>query len=144
MSRHADLLRQMVEGTLDARDFGHGDHVGVTFEALRRHPFFEALHIVADGIDAAARRAGAKDKFNATITLAFVCLIAERMDTAPRLSAQAFIDANPDLTAGAPLRALYSPERLGSARARRVALLPDRAGMPGHDPDLRQQDRSAI
>ncbi len=125
MTGYAQLLDRMADGTLDAGRFGHVDHIGVAYEALRRFSYFEALATVAKGIDDAAKRAGATDKFNATVTAAYMSLIAERMDERHYDNARDFIDRNPDLTGGAPLRALYSPARLASGRARRLALLPD-------------------
>ncbi len=125
MTDYARLLDQMATDTLDAATFRHVDHVGVAYQALANHGFFDALHMVATGIDRAATRAGALDKFNATITVAFMCLIAERMAADPYDHAQDFIDRNSDLVTGAPLRALYSPARMVSERARRIALLPD-------------------
>ncbi|PCH71875.1 MAG: hypothetical protein COC12_07130 [Rhodobacteraceae bacterium] len=125
MTDYARLLNQLTTDTLDAATFRHVDHLGVAYQALANSGFFDALHTVATGIDRAATRAGALDKFNATITVAFMCLIAERMVANPYDNAQDFIDRNPDLVTGAPLRALYSPERMTSARARRIALLPD-------------------
>jgi hypothetical protein len=58
-------------------------------------------------------------------------LIAERMEAQARCNALDFTDRKPDLTTGAPLRALYSHARLTSDQARRVVLLPDLAGGGG-------------
>ena len=127
MTDYNDLLDQLCTNSLDASTFRHEDHIGVAYEALTRYGFFEALYLVATGIERAAMRAGAMDKFHATITLAFMSLIAERIGMAAYSDARDFIGRNGDLRQGAPLRALYSPERLASDRARQVALLPDRA-----------------
>jgi len=125
MSDYAELLRQMTKGTLDAGAFCHADHIGVAYEALAHSTYFEALYMVAAGIDNAATRAGATDKFNATITATFMSLIAERMGQGKYQDAQDFIDRNPDLVRGTPLRSLFSTARLASDQARRIALLPD-------------------
>ena len=130
MTDYTVLLDQLVDGTLDAGTFRHVDHIGVAYQALAHHEFFDALHIVATGIDRAATRAGATDKFNATITSAFMSLIAERMGQGTHRNAQDFIDRNADLATGAPLKSLYSRARLASDQARRVALMPDLAGVP--------------
>jgi len=128
MSDYARQLDDLIAGTLDAGGFRHVDHIGVAYEALERHGFFDALHIVANGITNAAARAGATDKFNATITAAFMSIIAERMEKGAYDGAQDFIDRNPDLVSGEPLKGFYSRERLVSERARRVALMPDLVG----------------
>ena len=125
MTDFAKLLEQMKNDTLDAGAFRHVDHIGVAYEALDRHSFFDALHMVATGIDRAARRAGALDKFNATITATFMSLIAERMGAEDYHNAQDFINRNTDLARGTPLRVLYSSARLNSDQARLIALLPD-------------------
>lgn len=129
MSDYARQLDELINDTLDAGAFRHVDHIGVAYEALERHVFFDALHIVAKGITKAAARAGATDKFNATITAAFMSIIAERMEKGAYDGAQDFIDRNPDLVSCAPLKGLYSRDRLVSDQARRVALMPDLVGM---------------
>lgn len=126
MSNYSDQLDQLNDGTLDAGKFKHLDHIGVAYEALKRESFFDAMATVANGITAAASRAGAPDKFNATITLAFMCEIAERMEARNFPDADSFMAANPDLLSGSVL-ARYSEGRAVSARARRIALLPDLA-----------------
>jgi len=134
---YANMLRQLEDGTLRPERFSHADHVGVTFEALRCYEFFEATWRVAHGIRALTERAGVSDKFNATITFAFICLIGERMAARDWPDFGAFIDENPDLTNAQALKVLYSQERLNSALARATALLPDRLpDRPGaHSPD---------
>ena len=131
MTKYARQLDELVAATLDASAFRHVDHIGVAYEALMQHSYFDALHLVATGIDRVATKAGATDKFNATITGAFMSLIAERMEARACYNVQEFIDRNPDLTTGAPLKMLYSPARLTSDQARRVALLPDLTGTDG-------------
>ena len=118
-------LRRLTDGTLDPAAFGHRDHVGVAYEALQQGDFFEATGRVAAGIRALAARAGAPDKFNATITWAFMSLIAERMLTSDCAGAEDFIRRNPDLSDGSVLARWYSKRRLTSDHARAVALLPD-------------------
>lgn len=126
---HAANLDRLIAGTLTPSEFGHADHIGVAFEALSRWEFFEAAQRIATGIRSLAEAAGAPEKFNATITFAFLSLIAERMACVPAASAEAFIGANPDLLRSAFLDQLYSQQRLTSALARQTVLLPDR---PAH------------
>ena len=118
-------LQRMVAGTLDAGDFGHLDHVGVAYEALARHDFFDAAGVMASGIRNLAERAGVPDKFHATITWAFLSLIAERMRTTEHDGAADFIDRNPDIGSGGALAPWYSQQRLKSDLARSIVLLPD-------------------
>ena len=78
---YAGLFQQMEAGTLHTCDFSHQAHIGVAYQALEAYPFFDALAVFAKGIQAAAAASGAADKFHATITLAFMSLIAERRAT---------------------------------------------------------------
>lgn len=125
-ARYAALLEQMRTNTLHACDFGHADHIGVAYQALEEEDFFDALALFARGIRGAAARAGAAEKFNATVTLAFMSLIAERRAAGSYAGAADFIARNPDLSAPGLLERWYSPALLGSGMARRIALMPDR------------------
>ena len=119
------MLRDLTSGTLSPDGFDHTDHVGVAFEALSRSDFFSAAAQIASGLRALAQRAGVPDKFNATVTWAFLSLIAERMGCSDHRDAADFIRRNPDLTERGALCLPYSAERLSSDLARSVALLPD-------------------
>lgn len=118
-------LRALGTGTLDPGEFSHLDHIGVAYEALSRHDFFEAASGVASGIRGLAEKAGAPDKFNATITWAYLSLIAERMRTTEHSGAADFIARNPDLADRGVLSPWYSKGRLTSDLARSTVLLPD-------------------
>ena len=118
-------LERLISGTLDPGDFGHLDHVGVTYEALARHEFFDAAYRVSSALRALAERAGVPEKFNATMTWAYLSLIAERMRTTEHRNAADFIDRNPDIVDRAALEPWYSPQRLKSDLARSIVLLPD-------------------
>ena len=124
-SNYADLARSFEAQDLDASGFGHMDHVGVAYEMLKHHDFIEATSRYAQNIRSIAAKAGNPDKFNATITFAFMSLIAERMVTGQHEDYDDFIAQNPDLKSMDVLKKWYSPERLHSASAREVFLLPD-------------------
>lgn len=124
--RYATLLEQMRADTLHACDFGHADHIGVAYQALEEEDFFDALALFARGIRGAAGRAGAADKFNATVTMAFMSLIAERRASGSYADAADFIARNPDLGAPGLLGRWFSQGRMSSRLARDVALMPDR------------------
>ena len=125
--KYANLLSQMRTDSLHACDFSHSDHIGVAFQALEEEPFFEALALFARGIQGAAARSGAGDKFNATVTMAFMSVIAERRAANDYDDAEDFIARNGDLREKGLLSRWYSPTRMGGALARQVALMPDRA-----------------
>lgn len=118
------ITRAFEARTLDAARFHHAEHVRVAFDLLGKLDFIEAAAAYAAGIRAIATKAGAPQKFNLTITCAFLSLIAERMAVRPQGSFEAFVGANPDLMSRAALAGRYDDERLHSDLARRVFLLP--------------------
>lgn len=119
------ILEEMAAGILPCTGFGHRVHLGTAHAALRRWEFFEAAHRYSAAIRAAAAAAGVPEKFNATVTLGFLSIIAERMGDE---DTESFLAANPDLGRDALLAAGYDAERLGSEKAKTVGLLPRRAG----------------
>ncbi|MEM7635982.1 MAG: hypothetical protein AAF299_15560 [Pseudomonadota bacterium] len=127
MVDYFDKLQRLREGTLAPKDFAHTDHVGVAYEVLARHDYVEAVGIISHGIKTLAAAAGDATKFNTTITVAFVSLIAERMQTSAHDNATDFLARNADLTGPSALAPWYTRERITSPLARSIALLPDRA-----------------
>lgn len=124
---YAELTRSFEACDIDASAFGHVDHLGVAYEMLRSHDFLEASLKYAECINTIATRAGAARKFNTTITLAFLSLVAERMEVTRHDDFDAFIAQNQDLVSGNILEKWYSPERLQSDLARSIFLMPDAA-----------------
>ncbi len=124
---YSALTRSFEACDIDASAFRHVDHVGVAYEMLRRYGFLEASFKYAECISAIATGAGAARKFNMTITLAFLSLIAERMEVTRPDSFDEFISQNQDLLSGNILEKWYSPERLRSDLARSIFLMPDAA-----------------
>ncbi|NNF76709.1 MAG: hypothetical protein HKN05_01645 [Rhizobiales bacterium] len=119
------LTRSFEAGKLDPAAFKHTDHVAVAYEMLGAYDFLEACSRYASSIRALARKAGAPDKFNATITLAFMSLIAERKASGDFTTYEEFISENEDLLSKTVLESWYSPERLNCDTARAVFLMPD-------------------
>jgi hypothetical protein len=70
-------------------------------------------------------RADKPQAFHQTITIAFLSLISERVETRPVADFTAFARDNPDLLDKAAVARRYHPERLASELARRTFLLPD-------------------
>ncbi|WP_323781143.1 hypothetical protein [Thalassovita sp.] len=125
MSDHYDrMLADLDEGTLTPDGFTHRDHVGITVAALLQGDFYDALARISRGLARLTSAAGAPEKFNATLTFAFVSLIAERM-TKECNSPDAFFLDHPDILSIEPLAGIYPYERLNSAIARRIPLLPE-------------------
>ena len=121
------LLDAFIAGTLAPQDFKHCDHVAVAYELLRRESFVKSVGIYIEGLERLVTAAGAPEKFNLTITLAYLGLIAERMADDACNGWPAFIEKNPDLLDTKLLQQWYAPERLYSDIARHAFLLPTAA-----------------
>jgi len=107
-------------------------HIEVTWLYLSRYPLVEALSKCSEGIKRLASSFGVPGKYHATITWAYVFLIAERIRISEHSqSFSQFRTDNPDLLTW-PSKALtryYRSETLWSDRARSQFVLPDR-GIP--------------
>ncbi len=114
---------------LSPSDFNHEAHVRAGYLYLRRFEFTEALAAMRRAINAFAASIGKSSLYHETITTAFMILIAERLADYPEdADWPSFLKRNADLVSGNPLRRHYSPERLATPLARRIFLMPDRAG----------------
>ena len=123
----AELLEAFLDNSLDPAGFKHRDHVAVAFEMLRQYDFLDASAKYAGCLRALTEKAGVPEKFNATVTMAFMSLIAERMNVAEYRDFEDFEAANGDLASIAVLNRWYSKDRMSSEAARKIFLLPDRA-----------------
>jgi hypothetical protein len=120
-----DLLR-FVHGETDPARFPHCEHVRMGYEMLRRHSFPETVLLFSEALRGLAARAGKPQAFHQTITIAFLSLIAERIESADSVNFDAFALRNSDLFDKTVLSRWYRPERLASPQARRTFLLPER------------------
>ncbi len=126
---HHKLSQEFEALQIESRNFGQAQHVQVAYELLKAHSFVDATLRCANTIAAMAERAGVPEKLNTTITIAFMGLIAERMEQTPHLDFEAFAALNPDLFDKAVLARWYSHERLHSPAARAAFLLPDKIAL---------------
>lgn len=110
---------------LDATAFRHHDHIATAYAMLQKYPFLEATARYANTIRTMAANAGATTKFNMTITMTYMALIAERMESSTHRDFDEFSQHNPDLFSRDLLKQFYSAERLQSDSARRIFLMPD-------------------
>jgi hypothetical protein len=96
----------------------------MAFLMLRRHDFAESVLLYSRALRAMTTRAGKPQAFHQTVTIAFLSLIAERLEAGQWHGFSAFARDNPDLLDRGVLARWYRPERLASASARRTFLLP--------------------
>jgi hypothetical protein len=124
---YADLpeLERFVRGELDPAQFPHREHVRMAYEMLRRHDFAETVLHYSRALRAMSARAGKPQAFNQTVTIAFLSLVAERMEGGAGADFAAFQRDNAELFEKNALARWYRPERLASDAARRTFLLPD-------------------
>ena len=118
-------LARFVRGDIDPAQFPHRDHVHMAFEMLKRHDFPETVLHYSRTLRTMAERVGRPQAFHQTITIAFLSLIAERMERGGAADFAAFAQANPDLLEKSVLRRWYRPEQLASEIARRIFVLPE-------------------
>ena len=123
-------------GTLGDDAFHHRDHVRMAWIYVRRYGLESAVTHFTDDLRAFATAKGVPRLYHATITVAYLSLVAERLRLMPEAPWDAFAARHDDLLRWKPsvLDAYYSPERLWSDRARAQFLLPDRAPAPSSRP----------
>ncbi len=128
LSDHPADLERFLRGQVAPSAFTHREHVRMAYELLRRHDFVETALHYSRALRSLVHRAGAPEKFNQTLTIAFLSLVAERLQNSDRRDFESFAEANPDLLDRSALGRLYSAERLWSEAARRTFLLPQALG----------------
>jgi len=121
-------LARFIRGEIDPLTFPHAEHVRMGFEMLRRHNFTESCLHYSAGLREMTTRIGQPEAFHQTMTIAFLAVIAERLEEGRQTEFAAFAAANPDLMTKSVLARWYSPERLASEAARATFLLPDLPG----------------
>jgi hypothetical protein len=127
MSADCPELGRFVRGEIPAADFPHREHVRMAFEMLRRHDFAETVLHYSRAVRGMAQRAGKPQAFHQTVTIAFLSLIAERLEAGQWDDFAAFARDNPDLLDKGAVARWYRPQRLASESARRTFLLPEPA-----------------
>ena len=126
---HSDCpeLERFVRGEIDTSAFPHREHVRMAFEMLRRHDFAETVWHFSRTLRAMATRAGKPQAFNQTVTIAFLSLIAERMERDGAPDFAAFVRAHPEMLDKSALSRWYRPDQLSTEIARRTFVLPEPA-----------------
>jgi hypothetical protein len=110
--------------------FGHRQHIELTWLAVRRYGVTEAIGIISAGIRRTARYAGAPQKYHATISRAWVELVAHHVSDRDT-TFDAFIDRWPPLLDKRLLSRHYSSALLAGDAARSGWVAPDLAPLPG-------------
>jgi hypothetical protein len=123
----AELMREVMS---TADRFGHRQHVHLTWLAVRRCGTAAAVGLISDGIQGIARNAGAAEKFNATVSRAWVELVGHHAEHCDAADFDTFAERNPALLDKKLLTRFYRPETLARAEARTGWVAPDLAPLP--------------
>jgi len=128
MSADDDLLTAFEAGREPDGGFHHREHLRVAWLYLRRDPWPVALGRFAEGLKRFATAQGKPGLYHETVTVAYFLLIHERMAEASEPTFDAFAARHPELLGWKPsiLDRYYDAATLGSERARRVFVMPDR------------------
>lgn len=120
------------DGTLGTDHFHHRDHVRMAWLYVREHGLEAAVTRFTADLRAFALAKGAPGLYHATITVAYLTLVAERLCVTPDAEWDTFAAAHADLLRWKPsvIDAYYSAGRLWSDQARAQFVLPDR--VPAH------------
>lgn len=124
-----EFLRGLEDCSLAGDAFHHADHVRAAFLYLRRCTILEAIEQMSGALKRFAAKNGKPERYNETVTWAFLILIRERMEgVGGEMSWKEFLAGNGDLLdwKGGILRRYYREGTLGSELARRIFVLPDR------------------
>nr|GID90522.1 hypothetical protein Ade03nite_94460 [Actinoplanes derwentensis] len=125
----------MVQVMAAAGQFGHREHVHLTWLAVRRYGVSEAIDLISDGIQRTARYAGAPQKYHATISRAWVELIGHHAFDTQQQDFAGFADQHPALLDKRLLTRFYRSTTLASAQARQGWIPPDLAPFPWQNSD---------
>ena len=117
----------MAAATGDANRFGHREHVHLTWLAVRGLGLQRAVEMVSEGIQSTARYAGAPQKYNATISRAWVELVAHHQAEDQTESFEEFVGHHRALLDKRLLTRFYRPATLASRAARTGWVEPDLA-----------------
>lgn len=123
-----ELITGLENATLINSDFHHADHVRAAFAYLSRYPALEAIRRFSAALANFAASCGRADRYNETVTWAFLLLVRERMARAEReMTWEEFAAENADLLNWKEnvLKKYYREETLGSAFAKTTFVFPD-------------------
>ena len=117
------FLAALEDGSLPPAAFDHAAHVRAAYLYLRRLGFLPGMAAFRAALRAFAERHGVLDKYNETVTMAFLVLIHERMAAEAAFDWPVFAAAHPDLFDRKLLHRYYRPSTLQSERAKRIFIL---------------------
>ena len=122
-----DLLAEAMTG---ATRLGHRQHVHLTWLAVRCYGTDAAVAVVSEGIKRTARYACVPQKYNATVSRAWVELVGHHAGHSGAADFDAFAARNPALLDKRLLARFYRTSTLAGAPARTGWVPPDLSPFP--------------
>lgn len=126
----APFARLMAEVMSTADRFAHRQHVHLTYLAVRRYGTAAAIDLVSDGIQGVARYVGSPQKYNATVSRAWVELVGHHAERSDAADFDTFAEHNPALLDKKLLTRFYRPATLAATDARTGWVAPDLTPFP--------------
>ncbi|AGZ44211.1 hypothetical protein [Actinoplanes friuliensis] len=120
----------MAQVMTTAEQFGHREHVHLTWLAVRHYGVSEAIDLISDGIQRTARYAGAPQKYHATVSRAWVELIGHHASETRQEDFAGFADQHPALLDKRLLLRFYRSATLASVQAKQGWVPPDLVPFP--------------
>lgn len=126
-TRFAALMDEVMA---DTERFGHRQHVHLTWLAVRRYGTDAAIRLVSAGIQRTARYAGAPQKYNVTVSRAWVELVGHHAGQTDTADFDSFAGQHPALLDKKLLARFYRSSTLASHPARTGWIPPDLSPFP--------------
>jgi hypothetical protein len=120
----------MAQATAASGRFDHREHIHLAWLAVRHYGLSAAISLVSNGIQQTARYTGAPQKYNATVSKAWVELVAHHTHDDRAADFDTFAARNPALLDKRLLTRFYRPATLASAQARTGWAPPDLVPFP--------------
>ncbi|TDE33974.1 hypothetical protein [Actinomadura sp. 6K520] len=120
----------MAEVTAATEHFDHRAHLHLTWLAVHRVGMPAAIGLVSEGIQRTARYAGVPQKYHATVSRAWVELVAHHAAEHATPDFAVFIDRHPALLDKRLLARFYRSRTLAGTQARTGWVEPDLAPFP--------------
>jgi hypothetical protein len=110
--------------------FGHRQHVQLTWLAVQQYGTAAAVDLISDGIQSTARYAGMPQKYNATVSRAWVELVGHHAAESGATDFDVFADQHAVLLDKRLLTRFYRSSTLAGDQARTGWAEPDLAPFP--------------
>ena len=124
-----EFLRALENCELPETEFAHAAHVRAAYLYLQEYDFAEALKRIRGTIRNYVRHLGKPDRYHETITVAYLAIIQQHLcERGDAGGWPGFARENAELLQPDLLQRFYTRAQLDSAMARRIFVLPARAG----------------